>query len=212
MFFIFLITSSLNVVQPATPNAFGVEITDVTQQSLAQNLGLTKGSIIQQIQNKEIKTPTQLNGNLSANLGNTISITWLNDKGQKITKQTTLPKERTLGKGILGVAIIEVADPQKVLNTYNTLFVSNPLVLLAPPTIAQGIVPFSSLMQEKYSSSVLGSYFAPPANLLFWIWFINFNVAIFNALPIGPFDGGQLYNSIIDKENRKQERHYQKCI
>ena len=205
LFFIFLITSSLNVVQPATPSTFGVEITDVTQQSLAQNLGLTKGSIIQQIQNKEIKTPTQLNGNLSANLGNTISITWLNDKGQKITKQTTLPKERTLGKGILGVAIIEVADPQKVLNTYNTLFVSNPLVLLAPPTIAQGIVPFSSLMQEKYSSSVLGSYFAPPANLLFWIWFINFNVAIFNALPIGPFDGGQLYDSIIDKrtENKK---------
>ena len=202
---IFLITSSLNVVQPATANTFGVEITDVTQKSLAQSLGLTKGSIIQQIQSKDIKTPTQLNGNLSANLGNTISITWLNDKGQKITKQAALPKERTPGKGILGVAIIEVTDPQKVLNTYNTLFVSNPLVLLAPPTIAQGSVPFSSLMQEKYSSSVLGSYFAPPANLLFWVWFINFNVAIFNALPIGPFDGGQLYSSIIDKrtENRK---------
>ena len=106
---IFLITSSLNVVQPATPNTFGVEITDVTQKSLAQNLGLTKGSIIQQIQTKDIKTPTQLNGNLSANLGNTISITWLNDKGQHITKQVVLPKERTPGKGILGVAIIEVS-------------------------------------------------------------------------------------------------------
>ena len=128
---IFLITSSLNVVQPATPNTFGVEITDVTQKSLAQNLGLTKGSIIQQIQTKDIKTPTQLNGNLSANLGNTISITWLNDKGQHITKQVVLPKERTPGKGILGVAIIEVSDPQKVLNTYNTLFASNPLLLLS---------------------------------------------------------------------------------
>ena len=128
---IFLITSSLNVVQPATPNTFGVEITDVTQKSLAQNLGLTKGSIIQQIQTKDIKTPTQLNGNLSANLGNTISITWLNDKGQHITKQVVLPKERTPGKGILGVAIIEVSDPQKVLNTYNTLFASNPLLLFS---------------------------------------------------------------------------------
>ena len=202
---IFLITFSLNVVQPATPNTFGVEITDVTQKSLAQNLGLTKGSIIQQIQTKDIKTPTQLNGNLSANLGNTISITWLNDKGQKITKQVVLPKERTQGKGILGVAIIQVSDPQKVLNTYNTLFASNPLLLLAPPTIAQGSVPFSSLMQEKYSSFVLGPYFAPPANLLFWIWFINFNVAIFNALPIGPFDGGQLYNSIIDKRTANKK-------
>jgi len=49
----------------------------------------------------------------------------------------------------------------------------------------------------NYQSSVLGSAFAPIANMLYWLMFINFNVAIFNALPIGPFDGGQLYNSVI---------------
>ncbi|HYT02000.1 MAG TPA: site-2 protease family protein, partial [Candidatus Acidoferrum sp.] len=35
--------------------------------------------------------------------------------------------------------------------------------------------------------------------LLYWLMFVNFNVGIFNALPIGPFDGGQLYNSLIEK-------------
>jgi membrane-associated protease RseP (regulator of RpoE activity) len=212
---IFLITSSLTVAQPSNPNVFGVEITGINQKSLAESLGLTKGSIIQQIQNKEIKTTTELNGNLTANLGNTISLTWLNEKGDKITKQAVLPKERTPGKGILGVNIIELADPKKVLNSYNSLFVSNPLALLAPPTIAQGSVPYSSLIQDKYSSPIFGSYFAIPANLLFWIWFINFNVAIFNALPIGPLDGGQLYSTIIDKKTENKKgilRHSSKIL
>ncbi len=212
---IFLITSSLTVAQPSNPNVFGVEITGISQKSLAESLGLTKGSIIQQIQNKEIKTTAELNGNLTAYLGNTVSLTWLNEKGEKITKQAILPKERTPGKGILGVNIIEVGDPKKVLNSYNSLFASNPLALLAPPTIAQGSVPYSSLIQDKYSSPIFGSYFAIPANLLFWIWFINFNVAIFNALPIGPLDGGQLYNTIIDKktENKKGVlRHSSKIL
>ena len=71
------------------------------------------------------------------------------------------------------------------------------------------------MLQEKYSSPIFGSYFAIPANLLFWIWFINFNVAIFNALPIGPLDGGQLYNSIIDKKTEKKKgilRHSSKIL
>jgi membrane-associated protease RseP (regulator of RpoE activity) len=212
---IFIITSSLTVTQPSNPNIFGVSITNVGQKSLAESLGLTKGAVIQQIQNKNIKTTTELNGNLSTNLGNTISITWLNDKGEKITKEATLPKVRTPGKGILGVTIIEISDPKKVLNTYNSLFDSNPLALLAPPTIAQGSVPYSSVMQGKYSSSIFGTYFAEPANLLFWIWFINFNVAIFNALPIGPLDGGQLYNTIIDKKTEGKKgilRHASKML
>jgi membrane-associated protease RseP (regulator of RpoE activity) len=40
--------------------------------------------------------------------------------------------------------------------------------------------------------------------MLFWIWFINFNVAIFNALPIGPLDGGQWYGSLIASRTKKE--------
>ncbi|MGI0034455.1 MAG: site-2 protease family protein, partial [Nitrososphaera sp.] len=42
------------------------------------------------------------------------------------------------------------------------------------------------------------------ANLLFWLWFINFNVGIFNALPIGPLDGGQLYGAMIEKRAKSK--------
>jgi membrane-associated protease RseP (regulator of RpoE activity) len=215
LFLMFLITSSLTTTQPVNPNIFGVSVTSISQNSLAESLGLTKGSTIQQIQNNEIKTPSDLNENLGSNLGKTVSITWLNEGGEKVVKQTTLPKEREAGKGILGVTITEVSDPKKVLDNYNSLFVSNPLALLAPPTMAQGLVPFSAMMQEKYSSPVFGSFFSIPANLFFWLWFINFNVAIFNALPIGPLDGGQLYNTIIDKKTQNRKgilRHASKIL
>ena len=36
--------------------------------------------------------------------------------------------------------------------------------------------------------------------MLFWLWFINFNVGIFNALPLGPLDGGQLYGALIENK------------
>jgi membrane-associated protease RseP (regulator of RpoE activity) len=58
-------------------------------------------------------------------------------------------------------------------------------------------------MTPKYESSI-GPIWSPLANTLFWLWFVNFNVGIFNALPIGPLDGGQLYNSIIEKKVKSQ--------
>ena len=58
--------------------------------------------------------------------------------------------------------------------------------MLPPPTMAQGITPFSDLMAPKYTSSIFGNSFPIIANMLYWLWFINFNLGIFNALPIGP--------------------------
>jgi membrane-associated protease RseP (regulator of RpoE activity) len=40
--------------------------------------------------------------------------------------------------------------------------------------------------------------------MLFWLWFINFNVGIFNALPLGPLDGGQLYGALIEKKAKSK--------
>lgn len=199
LFFLFLITSTLSVSKPLDPNIYGVVITGVNKDSLANSIGLKPGDIIQNVQTNIIKNPSELNGNLSANLGKTITLSLVNDKDEKFTKQATLPKERVPGKGILGVTISPVTDPKKVLDNYNRMYLSSPLALLAPPSILPGVVPFSNFNMDNYNSPIFGSYFYIPANFLFWIWFINFNVAIFNALPIGPLDGGQLYNSMIAK-------------
>jgi membrane-associated protease RseP (regulator of RpoE activity) len=59
-------------------------------------------------------------------------------------------------------------------------------------------------MAPKYTSGVFGNSFAAIANMLFWLWFVNFNVGIFNALPIGPLDGGQLYGALIENKAKSK--------
>lgn len=212
---ILLITSTLIITKPMDQNLYGVVITNVNAGSLAESIGLSKGDTIQQIRGVDIRDPVQLNENLNSNLGKSISIGIASDSGEKITKQATLPDQREPGKGILGVSITPVADPKEVLERYNGMIFTSPLGLLAPPTFVQGMVPYSDFMADKYTSPIFGSYYTIPANLFFWLWFINFNVAIFNALPIGPLDGGQLYNALIDKKTQNKKgflRHSSKLL
>ena len=205
LFVILLITSTLVVTKPMDPASYGVVVTNVNPGSLAESIGLDKGTTIQQIQNNQIRNPVELNDNLNANLGKVVTIGITDENGVKLTKQATLPPQREPGKGILGVSITPVADPKEVLNRYNSMIYTSPLGLLAPPTFVQGMVPYSDFMADKYTSPIFGSYYTIPASLFFWLWFINFNVAIFNALPIGPLDGGQLYNTLIDKKTQNKK-------
>src|SRR5207249_6463953 len=56
-----------------------------------------------------------------------------------------------------------------------------------------------------YTTLFRSSSFPIVANLLFWIWFINFNVGIFNALPITFLDGGSWYSSVIESRTQKSK-------
>ena len=203
---LFLIVSTLTPLPP-DPNApqFGVMAVTVNSGSLAESIGMEPESVIQYIGGQEIRTIEELGSQLSTNLGNTVDITWINAAGETVTRQATLPAAVEPGRGTLGVTVTALpADPQAVLDRYTRFFGTNPLALLLPPTMQQGAVPYSDLMAPRYESSALGIAYAPIANLLFWLWFINFNVGIFNALPIGPLDGGQLYGSLIEKRAKSK--------
>ncbi len=204
---LFLIVSTLTPLPP-DPSApqFGIMVVSVNDGSLAASIGMEPESVIQYIDGQEIRTIDDLSAQLGSNIGNTVDITWINGAGDVVTRQATLA-EPPLGQGILGVQVtILPPDPQAVLDRYESAFSSNPLAILLPPTIQQGVIPYSDLMAPKYESSVLGSHtiYAPIANMLFWLWFINFNVGIFNALPIGPLDGGQLYGALIEKRAKSE--------
>jgi membrane-associated protease RseP (regulator of RpoE activity) len=198
----FLVVSTL-IPLPPDPNTpqFGVMVMSVNSESIAESLGIEEESVIQYVADRQIISLDDLSESLRMNLGNTIDISWMNRDGETIVREVTLPAVVEPGRGTLGVSVTLLSnDPQEVLDVYKSLFVQNPIAVLLPPTLQQGIVPFSDLMAPKYTSTVFGDYFPLVANMLFWLWFINFNVGIFNALPIGPLDGGQLYGAVIENK------------
>ena len=201
----FLVSTLVPVPIDTEDPKFGVMVVSINGGSLAESIGIESESVIQYVAGQQITSVEALSESLRTNLGNTIDISWINKAGDTITHQVTLPAAVEPGRGILGVTITPLsAEPQQVLDTYKNQFSHNPLAILLPPTFQEGIVPFSDLMAPKYTSSVFGNNFAPIANMLFWLWFVNFNVGIFNALPIGPLDGGQLYSSLIENKSKSK--------
>ncbi|MEM2057723.1 MAG: site-2 protease family protein, partial [Thermoproteota archaeon] len=61
-------------------------------------------------------------------------------------------------------------------------------------------IPFSSLLQKYYFSTILGEDYHYPVNFFFWVWFINLNLGVFNALPLYPMDGGVLFKLFCRKK------------
>src|SRR5207244_7795204 len=184
----------------------GVLVISVGDHTLAQSIGLSKGSVIETVAGLKVHNLEDLGKFLRSNLGNKVGITWKDQTGHQINQFVILPQHVEPNQGILGILITNVApDPAQALRSYKDAFSlsSNPsshFLLLLPPTIGAGVqsVQYSNVMAPKYQSSVLGSAFAPLASLLYWIMFVNFNVGFFNMLLIGPFDGCQLYNSLIE--------------
>ena len=68
---------------------------------------------------------------------------------------------------------------------------------------------YNIVLEEKNSSSYMGILYAPIptkdplyaaiADFLTKLWMFSFAVAIFNMLPIGPLDGGLVFQSLTDK-------------
>jgi membrane-associated protease RseP (regulator of RpoE activity) len=201
---LYLVVSTLSPLAASGGQEAGLLINGVNKVSLAEKIGLTEGSIIQSISDQNVRSVEDLRKVLQSNLGKTIEVIWL-DKDEHLQRdRISLPRSVDENKGILGVTLSEIPPPKLVLDTYKRYFSTNPLSLLIPPTIQEGVVPYSDLMAKRYDSSIFGSFFPIVANMLFWLWFINFNVGIFNALPIGPLDGGQWYGSLIASKTKEK--------
>jgi membrane-associated protease RseP (regulator of RpoE activity) len=102
-------------------------------------------------------------------------------------------------KSFLGIEVVD--DPALILENYKKLSnsFSTPVYLITP-TVLSGpyFIPYSNILHMFYTSPI-GDWFYPLSNLFYWIWFINFNLAIFNALPIIPLDGGYVFSRIIKR-------------
>ena len=204
---LFLLISSLSPVSNISGDEAGITVLTVGENSLAKSIGLEKNSIITFINNEPIEDVIELRNILRDNLGTSIQIKWLTEDKKEQIQSVNLPASIPENKGVLGVTLADTFfDPVLVLDNYKNLFLTNPLAILMPPTLQQSLVPYSDVMSSQYSSSIFGSAFPIIANLLFWIWFINFNVGIFNALPITMLDGGQWYGTLLENKIKTKSK------
>lgn len=204
---LFLLISSLSPVSNISGDEVGITVLTVGESSLAKSIGLEKNSIITFINNEPIEDVIELRNILRDNLGKSIQIKWMTEDKREQIQSITLPASIPENKGVLGVTLADTFfDPGLVLDNYKNLFLTNPLAILMPPTLQQNLVPYSDVMSPQYSSSIFGSAFPIIANLLFWIWFINFNVGIFNALPITMLDGGQWYGTLLENKFKTKSK------
>lgn len=204
---LFLLVSSLTPVSNIQGDETGITVLSIGENSLAKSIGLSKNSIITYINAEPIEDVQELRKILRDNLGTTIQMQWISEDKKEQTKSVELPASIPESKGILGVTLTDAFfDPGMVLDNYKNLFLTNPLAILMPPTLQQSLVPYSDSMSPYYSSSIFGPTFPIVANLLFWIWFINFNVGIFNALPITMLDGGQWYGTLLENKIKTKSK------
>ncbi len=192
----------LLIVGSLTPIINGVYISDVTQGMPAQTAGLMPKDVLVSVDNIKVNTSTELRAILDNKAaGDLLQMTVARgDKWQyqySTTVNLTVSENRTV-MGIMGGGLLT----KETLENYQTFSVDRLALYIVPPTLASGVIPFSDSLAPFYSSPI--PYWQILANVLFWVWFVNFNLAIFNALPIYPLDGGRIFNITLKKFEGKR--------
>ncbi len=192
----------LLLVGSLTPVIDGVYINDVTDGLPAQTAGLQPKDVFVSIDNATISNTTELRTILDTKTaGDTIQVTVARGENWKYEFSTTVNLTVSGNRTVMGITSYDLFTEQRLEN-YQTLSLERFSMYLVPPTLASGLVPFSDFLAPFYSNSI--PQWQILANVLFWIWFVNFNLAIFNALPIYPLDGGRIFNITLKRAMGKR--------
>jgi len=184
------------------PSANGIAVLGVYPDSAASRAGVMVGDFVTAVNGVAYSDPVLLANSSWYQPGKVINLTlWRSGQVVQLSGValgSILQNDTRTGKlfqrAFLGVTDIGFAGLEGLVSTYTGSFFSRPALYLCIPTLpaCQGVVPFSDSMAKFYSSSY-GPSLIGVANLLYWGFFINFNLAIFNSLPIYPLDGGQAF-------------------
>ncbi len=188
----------LVLVGGLTPVVNGVYFNDVTSGLPAQDAGILPRDVLVSIDDVKISSIDELRTALdNKTAGDIIKVTV--ERGEKWQNQFTTYVNLTIAdnRTVMGVITSDLMTEARLKN-YQTFSLDRLTIFLVPPTLASGIVPFSDSLAPFYTHW-LGSQWAILANGLFWLWFVNFNLAIFNALPIYPLDGGRIFKITLQR-------------
>ncbi|MFW6110595.1 MAG: site-2 protease family protein [Thermoproteota archaeon] len=190
----------------------GVYVNHVIEDTPAEAAGLEAQDVIISLNGMQITDDKDLKQALEGKQsGDTISITVARGEGwtQNFSTSLTLTESQE-GDPVMGVYLSNI-NTEQVLAQYRQITPETLILYLVPPSFGagQGLVPFSDRLAHFYTHSI-GPQWQTYSNLLFWVWFVNINVAVFNALPIYPFDGGRMLN--ISLKNRLHKKMKEKNI
>jgi len=186
----------LVLVSGLSPSLDGLYVSKVEENMPAQQAGISEGDIIVSVNGVQALTVDVLKQALDKPPPDgTLILEIRRGEGWKDSLMVKLAPVETPEGPRIGVRVIELKTTS-ILENYKRLAYSSPILHFIPPTLgsAQGFIPFSDTLHVFYQHPIGPGYYYL-ANLLFWLWFVNVNVGIFNSLPIYPLDGGQVLMS-----------------
>ena len=186
----------LVILNGLTPVVTGVYVSTVVEGMPAEVAGLLPEDVFVSINDVPIANFDELQAFLnSTSVGDTIQVTvargtdW---QEQYSTSLTLTESTETAGKAVMGILVGNLATEER-LTFYRNPTLESLSIYLVPPALRPSLVPFSDPLIPFYTHE-LGTQWHVYANIFFWLWFVNINVAVFNALPIYPLDGGRIFN------------------
>ena len=207
LFFSFIFMSAVQPIE-------GAHIFYVIDDSPADKIGLSTGSVITDIDNNKITNLSDFyNEMYDKNAGDLINIGYIihgiESKSNIIldNKYVYTKNESDMNLSFLGVGFNPYGGYISILkNPFINDFPNGLILLYALPFFGYmaGYNPISSPFTDALEiNGPLGilpsNIFWVIVNTLYWIFWLNLAVGLFNVLPIIPLDGGFLFNDALKK-------------
>ncbi len=184
-----LVLLILPTVAVAAPAASGVQIFSVASGSPASRAGLLPGDIIRSIAGYNLENSTQLSQLESTVLRPGENVSVVTSTG-KVTYAVLEKDPYNSSIAILGITTYSPAEALSEWKHPTSL-----LIYFLPASYFA--TPLNPAVASSYTSKLPD--WQSISNTFYWIWWMNINLGIFNALPANPLDGGKVILEVFRK-------------